>query len=94
MYTKKTTIINKSGLHARPGTLFVRAAKQFISDITVTKLDGEDRPVKSCSAKSIVMIMAMVLARGTRIEISAQGTDEEAAVDTLAALVDTGLNGL
>ncbi|MDR2470865.1 MAG: HPr family phosphocarrier protein [Treponema sp.] len=94
MYAKKTVIINKSGLHARPGSLFVREAKQFSSDITITKLDGEDKPVKNCSAKSIALVMAMMLSKGTRIEISAQGEDEQAAVDRLTALVDAGLNDL
>jgi phosphocarrier protein len=92
MYAKKTTIINKSGLHARPGSLFVREAKKFTSDITVTKLDAEDKPVKSCPAKSIALVMAMMLTKDTRIEISAQGEDEQAAVDSLTALVEAGLN--
>jgi len=94
MYEKKTTIINKSGLHARPGSLFVREAKKFTSDITITKLDEEDNPVKNCSAKSIALVMAMMLKKGTRIELSAQGEDEQTAVDTLIALVDSGLNDL
>ena len=94
MYTKKTTIINKSGLHARPGSLFVREAKKYASDITITKLDEEDNPVKNCPAKSIALVMAMMLKKDTRIEISAQGEDEQAAVDGLIALVDSGLNDL
>ncbi|MDR1306520.1 MAG: HPr family phosphocarrier protein [Treponema sp.] len=94
MYAKKTVIINKSGLHARPGSFFVREAKKFSSDITITRLDGEDKPVKNCSAKSIALVMAMMLTKGTRIEISARGEDEQAAVDTLTGLVDTGLNDL
>jgi phosphocarrier protein len=94
MYAKKTVIINKSGIHARPGSMFVREAKKFVSDITITKLDAEDKPVKSCSAKSIVLVMAMMLAKGTHVELSASGEDEQTAVDTLIALVDSGLNDL
>jgi phosphocarrier protein len=94
MYAKKTTIINKSGLHARPGSLFVREAKKFASEITITKLDGEGKPLKNCSAKSIALVMAMMLTKGTQIEIGAQGEDEQTAVDTLTALVDAGLNDL
>ena len=33
--TKELTIINRSGLHARPAALFVNAAKRFDSDIFV-----------------------------------------------------------
>jgi len=92
VYSKKTTLINKSGLHARPGSLFTREAKKYASEITVAKLDEEGAPVKSCSAKSIALLMAMMLKQGSRIEISAEGEDEQAAVDALAALVDSGLN--
>jgi phosphocarrier protein len=94
MYAKRTVIVNKSGIHARPGSIFVREAKKFASDITITKLDAEDKPVKSCPAKSIVLVMAMMLSKGTRIELSASGEDEQAAVDSLIALVDSGLNDL
>ena len=92
MYTKKTTVINRLGIHARPASLFVREAKKYTSDITITKLDKEDNPVKDGSAKSISKVMSMMLAKGTRIEISAQGEDEQSAVDGLIALVDAGLN--
>ena len=94
MYSKKTTVINRLGIHARPGTLFVREAKKYNSEITIAKLDENDNPVKNCNAKSIVKVMAMLIKKGTRIEISAQGEDEQAAVDALVALVDTGLNDM
>jgi phosphocarrier protein len=94
MYAKKTSLINKSGLHARPGSFFVREAKKFNSDITVAKLDEDDKPVKTAPAKSIALVMALMLKQGTRIEISAEGEDEQAAVDTLIGLVDSGLNDL
>jgi phosphocarrier protein len=91
MYAKKTTVVNKSGLHARPGSAFIREAKKFDSEITVKKLDDADNCLKSGSAKSLVQVMAMMLVKGTRIEICAEGSDETAAVDTLVELVDTGL---
>ena len=94
MYSKKTTIINRLGLHARPGTVFVREAKKYTSDITVTKLDEEGNPLKNGSAKSISKVMAMLLKKGTKIDISAEGEDEQAAVDALIALVDSGLNDM
>ena len=94
MYSKKTTIINRLGIHARPGALFVKEAKKYASDITIAKLDETDNPVNNCSAKSIARVMAMLLKKGTHIEISAEGDDEQAAVDALIALVDSGLNDL
>ena len=94
MYSKKTLVINKSGIHARPGSFFTREAKKYSSDITIAKLDEEGAVIKSCSAKSIALVMAMMVKKGTNIEISAQGDDEIEAVDNLIALVDAGLNEL
>jgi phosphocarrier protein len=94
MYTKKTLIINRTGLHARPGTVFVREAKKFVSKIAVAKLDAQDKPIQSGDAKSLVKVMSMLLGKGTHIEISAEGEDETAAVDSLVALVDSGMDDL
>jgi phosphotransferase system HPr (HPr) family protein len=72
MYSRKTTVVNKSGLHARPGSAFIRAAKKFDSEIEITKLGGDDKPVQSGSAKSLVKVMSMMLIKGARIEIRAE----------------------
>jgi phosphocarrier protein len=42
-------------------------------------------------AKSIVRVLAKEIPVNTRIEISAEGEDEAAAVDRLAELIDNGL---
>ncbi|WP_444659236.1 HPr family phosphocarrier protein [Caproiciproducens sp. R2] len=85
MYSKKTTINNKTGLHARPASDFVKCASQFKSKITIKSLeDGE-----SASAKSIILILALSLSQGMKVEITAEGEDEGKAVDTLVALIDS-----
>jgi phosphocarrier protein len=94
MYSKRTIVINRLGIHARPGVLFVKEAKKFSSVITIIKLDEQNKPVNNCSAKSIAKVMAMCIKKGTHIEISAEGEDEQAAVDNLVSLVDSGLNGM
>ena len=85
MYTRKTTINNKTGLHARPASDFVKCAAQFKSKITIKNLeDGE-----SASAKSIILILALSLSKGMKAEITAEGEDEVKAVDTLVSLIDS-----
>ncbi|MDF1496299.1 HPr family phosphocarrier protein [Caproiciproducens sp. CPB-2] len=85
MYSKKTTIHNRTGLHARPASDFVKCASQFKSKITIKSLeDGE-----SASAKSIILILALSLSQGSKVEITAEGEDEGKAVDTLVALIDS-----
>lgn len=91
MYSKKGTIQNPTGLHARPASVFVSAANAFASEITISKLDESGAVVKSCPAKSIVLLLTMALSQGTNIELSAEGADEKRAVDTLTELLVNGL---
>ena len=79
-----TTIINKTGIHARPASVFVQKASSFKSKIQL-KAKG-----KTVDAKSILMIMSMGLVKGTEVTIVADGPDEAAAVDTLKAMIDDG----
>ena len=78
----KTTIENKTGIHARPASVFVQTAGKFKSKVQI-KAKG-----KAVDAKSILMIMSMGLTKGTEIELVAEGPDEAEAVATLKKLVD------
>ncbi len=77
-----TTIENKTGIHARPASVFVQKASSFKSKVQL-KAKG-----KTVDAKSILMIMSMGLVKGTEITIVADGPDEADAVAQLKALVD------
>ena len=87
MYSKKVTILNKTGLHARPASEFISMASKFKSRITIKKLgrDHED----PANAKSILMLLSLALAQGTEVEITAKGEDEAEAVDALVELVNS-----
>jgi phosphocarrier protein HPr len=87
MVSKQTVIINKTGLHARPASDFVLKAKKFQSKITIRNIDDNGEAV---NAKSIARLLAEGIGHGTKIEISAEGPDEETAAETLAALIETG----
>jgi phosphocarrier protein len=89
MYAKIVILKNASGLHARPASEFVACAKQFASKIFIRNLDHPE--AVPANAKSIVRVLAEGIPVNTRIEISAEGEDEAAAVDRLAELIDTGL---
>ena len=91
MYKKETVVINASGLHARPASDFVKEAKKFEAKINIRKTGGADEAV---NAKSIMRLLSAGISKGTRVEISAEGTDETAAVDALAALVEGGFGEL
>lgn len=83
MFSKEITILNATGLHARPASMFVQEAGKFKSEIHVVK-EG-----KKINAKSIMGIMAGGIAKGTLVTIEAAGEDEEQAVDALVALIES-----
>lgn len=86
MFKMTTTVKNKTGIHARPASDFVRKCSSFSSNINVKRV-GEDTVA---NAKSIVFVLALGLHQGEEIEISAEGADEEEAVRELIELVDSG----
>lgn len=83
MYSKKVTLQNPSGLHARPASIFIKTASPFKSNISIKRGD------KEISAKSMLMLLSLGLSQGTEIEIIADGEDEVNAVDTLVELVNS-----
>lgn len=77
MITKKLTIKNKLGIHARPAAQFVRVASRFQADVSVEKDD------EAVDGKSIMGLMMLAVGWGAEITVTADGPDE---ADTMAAL--------
>ena len=87
MKESKIVVNNKVGLHARPASLFRQAAKKFKSEINVSCQDPETKEDRKANAKSMISILTLGVFQGMEISIEAEGEDEDAAVDTLVALV-------
>jgi phosphotransferase system HPr (HPr) family protein len=81
---RDVTVRNRLGLHARAAARFVHAANGFKSRITVSR-DG-----RTMDGKSILGILLLAASQGTALDLGADGDDEDAAVDALAALVEGG----
>ena len=77
MVSKKITIKIPTGLEARPVALLVQVASQYESAIYV---ECDDKKV---NAKSIMGMMSLGLAAGEEVIVSADGTDEQAAIDNI-----------
>lgn len=75
-------IINKLGLHARAAAKFVSCASAFKSGVRAGR-DGQ-----MVDGKSIMSVMMLAAARGTRLELEVHGEDEEAALAALVALIE------
>lgn len=82
MIEKELKILNHSGLHTRPASQFVKAANQFQSQIMLHKGNI------NADGKSIIGVISLGAAKGSTIRLSAEGPDEERAIETLSALVE------
>ena len=88
MRTTEKTVLNPSGIHLRPAAIFVKAAAAFASRITLENVTVGKPPQ---DAKSMIGVMTAGARQGHQVRISAEGPDEDAAIEALAAAIDGGL---
>ena len=78
MVSKKVVIKNPTGLHLRPAGILCKEAMQFKSLITFNFKDS------TANAKSVLSVLGACVKSG-------EGEDEEEALKTLVAAVESGL---
>ena len=81
---------NRLGLHARAAARFVHAANGFEARIVVRVVPAAGEDGAAADGKSILGLLTLAAAHGSRLRLSADGVDEQKAVDTLARLVESG----
>lgn len=86
MVSQKVTIKNPTGLHLRPAGILCKEAMKFKSLITFRFAGG------SANAKSVLSVLGACVKCGDEIELVCQGEDEETALETLVAAIESGLD--
>ncbi len=81
MFSKEITVNNQVGLYSRPATFFIQKANEFKSSIWV------ERDERRINAKSLLGVLSLGITKGTTIKITADGSDEKEAINSLAELV-------
>ena len=81
MLQQEVEIINKLGLHARASAKLTQVAGRFKANVWVS------RSGRRVNAKSIMGVMMLAAAKGSRIVIETDGPDEAEALQALEALV-------
>lgn len=80
MVSEKIVINSALGIHLRPAGAMCDQAIKFDSEINFTYGEG-----KTANAKSVISILASGVKCGEEIELTAEGTDEKAALKAVAA---------
>lgn len=84
--TKKIEIKNKLGLHARAAALLVQTVNKFSAQVSLSK-DGQ-----TINGRSIMGVLTLAAAQGTKIQVEATGEDAERTVKAIERLVDNRFN--
>ena len=81
MYSKEIIVRCESGLYNQQATYFVQKANDFTSSIWLTT-EG-----RRMNAKSLLGIMSLGVVSGSTVNLGATGSDAEAAIEALEALL-------
>ncbi|MCP3962108.1 MAG: HPr family phosphocarrier protein [bacterium] len=81
MIERDLEILNRLGLHARAAAKLVHTAGRFGCDVRLIK-DGE-----AVDAKSILGLMAIGAAQGTKVSVICEGADEGEAIEAVSTLI-------
>jgi len=82
MLKREIEIINKLGLHARASAKLTQTSGQFQSDVFII------RGARRVNAKSIMGVMMLAAAKGTKVELEVSGSDETEAMEAVVALIN------
>ena len=78
-------VTNQLGMHARAAARFVKTAARYEAVVTVTR--GET----TIDGKSILGLLFLAAAKGSRLRIHTSGREAGAALEALARLVQDGI---
>ncbi|WP_108652297.1 fused PTS fructose transporter subunit IIA/HPr protein [Dongshaea marina] len=81
-------VINPHGLHARPGAMLVKVAKQFSANLSVEKVGGQAGVV---NAKSLMKVISLGVSVGDTLRFTADGEDATEALQGIGEAIAAGL---
>lgn len=82
------TVAHALGLHARPAGRFVKLASRFQSQVDVAR-EGEEG--EWVSGRSVLSLLSLAAACGTRLRVRASGPDAEETLSTLGQVLEEPL---
>lgn len=86
MKEKIIIVLNKMGLHARPSAMIVQTVSKYESTVRIYKNDFE------VDAKSIMGVMTLAAAHGSKLKFIAEGTDENEVISAIENLFSSNFS--
>jgi phosphocarrier protein HPr len=87
MSERTVKVAARTGLHARPAALFVKAAADQKVPVRIRVGDGKPVP-----AASMLAVLSLGATHGTEVTLEADGPGAEEALDALVALLGRDLD--
>ncbi len=81
---EEMTVANSLGMHARPASMLVRAVLPFASEVHI-HYNGQ-----RVNAKSIMGLLTLAAAQGSRVKVVCEGPDAEDAMNAVRELFESG----
>lgn len=85
MISKEIVIQNESGLESKVAARLIQKASSFESNIWIQKNE------RKANAKSLLGILSLGIARGEKVLLIADGTDEQLAIKELELFAERGM---
>jgi phosphocarrier protein len=82
MIRRVVRVANELGLHARAAAKLVKLTAQFESDVKLSRRHIDQR----IDGKSILGILLMAAGKGTELEVTVDGPDEDFAIQKIVGL--------
>ena len=81
MQQREVDIVNKLGLHARASAKLTQLAARYQCEVWLT------RNGRRVNAKSIMGVMMLAAAKGSKVDVETDGDDEAEAMQALVELI-------
>jgi phosphotransferase system HPr (HPr) family protein len=85
MPSRSVTLPNPTGLHARPAKVFAEAAKESGHQVRISKAGN------TVNGRSVLSVLTLDCHQGDEVTIEVDGDDADAVLESLVALVESGL---
>ncbi|SEI09011.1 phosphocarrier protein NPr [Rheinheimera pacifica] len=84
--SEAVTIVNQLGLHARAASKLAQLCQQFSARIELVQED------KSADASSVLALLMLASSKGKTLQVCAEGTDAQQALDAVVNLIKNGFD--